>query len=125
MDLRSNVDFLILALLGILSIGILVTYHPATKHLKYAVLIATWFFGSPHMVLTFYVCCVLAKKTGITQYLKMKYARCELFNRFTSQRDTEAESDADFMPDRLTNPGEYKPLLSNREGYTAAEPTDN
>ena len=77
------------------------------------------------MVLTFYVCYVLAKKAGITQYLKMKYARCELFNRFTSQRDTEAESDADFMPDRLTNPGEYKPLLSNREGYTAAEPTDN
>ena len=117
-DLRNNVDFLILALLGILSIGLLfVTYHPVIKHFKYAVLITTLFLGSPHMVLTFYVCYVLAKKAGITQYLKMKYARCELF---TSQRDMEAESDGDFMPDRLTNPGEYRPLLSSRE-----EPTDS
>ena len=69
-NLRNNVDFLILALLGILSIGIPVTYHPAIKHFKYAVLIATLFFGTPHMVLTFYVCYVLAKKAGITQYLK-------------------------------------------------------
>ena len=35
----------------------------------------------------------------------------------------EAESDTDFLPDRLINPGEYEPVLPTAEENTAAELT--
>ena len=45
--------------------------------------------------------------------------------RHTSEveEDVEAESDTGSLPDRLTNPGEYEPVLPTTEEHTAAELT--
>ena len=34
------------------------------------------------------------------------------------------ECDTDSLPDRLINPGKYKPVLPTTEEHTAAKPTD-
>ena len=41
-----------------------------------------------------------------------------------AQADVEAETDADYQPDRLTNSEEYEPVLPNTE-HTVAEPTES
>ena len=46
-------------------------------------------------------------------------------HRGQAEADTEAESDTGSLPDRLINPGEYKPVLQVRREHTAAEPTED
>ena len=82
------------------------------------------------MILIFYICLKLAKKTGITQCLKRKYKtlkRCVQATKPTSEAeaDVEAESDTDSLPDQLINLGEYEPVLPTTEEHTAAEHTEN
>ena len=69
------------------------------------------------MILIFYIFYKLAKKTGITHYLKRKYKalkKCIGAARHTGQAeaDVEAQADNDSLPGRLINPGEYHPVLS-------------
>ena len=80
----------------------------------------------PHMVLILYIFYVLAKKTGITQWLKKKFKtlkRCVQSPRHTNEAeaDVEAESDTGSLPDRLINPGEYEPVLPTTEEHEATE----
>ena len=117
----TTVDILILFLVEMLS---LVTINSTPKHFTYAILILTLLLGVPHMVLTFYICHILAKKVGITQYLKRKYKTFVQGIR-NMKTDIEDESCTDSLPDRLVNPGEYEPLLPTTEEHTAAELTVN
>ena len=41
-----------------------------------------------------------------------------------AEADVETESDTVSVPDRLINPGEYKPVLPTREEHTAVEDKD-
>ena len=123
----NNVDIVVLFLLEIL---IFVTSSSASPLLTYFILGTTLLLLVPHMVLIFYICHKLAKKTGITQCLKRGYKtlkRCVHPTRTTSEAeaDVEAESDTGFLPDRLMNPGEYEPVLLTTEEHTAAEFTEN
>ena len=118
-NFMNNVDIVTLVLLEIL---ILFT--------AYIILETTVLLLIPHMILIFYICHKLAKKIGITQYLKRKYKtlkRCVQTTRPTSEakKDVEVESDTDSLPDRLINPGEYEPVLPTTEEHTAAELTEN
>ena len=45
--------------------------------------------------------------------------------RPTSEADVGYESDTSFLPDRLINPEEYKPVLPTTEEHTASELTEN
>ena len=117
----TTVDILILFLVEMLS---LVTINSSPKHFTYAILILTLLLGVPHMVLIFYICHLLAKKAGITQYLRRKYKTFVQGIRDT-ETDIEDESCTDSLPDRLINPGEYEPLLPTTEEHTAAEFTVN
>ena len=122
----NNVDIAILFLLEILTFAAI---SPVPDSLAYLILASTLLLGVPHMVLIFYLCCKLTKKTRISQSLKRKYRtlkRCALATVLTSQADTDvdAESDtADFLPDRLINQGEYEPVLPIREEHIAANPS--
>ena len=63
----------------------------------------------------------VVKVTGIAQYLKMKCAAARM------ARDGEVEEepqDIGSLPDRLVNPGNYKPQFYTPKGHTAAEPTE-
>ena len=63
----------------------------------------------------------VAKVTGIAQYLRMKCAAA----RVAHHAEVEVEpQDIGSMPDRLLNPGEYKPHVYTPKGHTAAEPTE-
>ena len=42
-----------------------------------------------------------------------------------AEADVEAGSDHDSLPDRLINPGDYKPVLPTTEEHKAAELTEN
>ena len=63
-------------------------------------------------------------KAGITQYLKRILKRCVQAISL-AQKDMEAQSDTDSLPDRLINPGEYEPVLPTTEEPTAAELTED
>ena len=104
----NNVDIVVLVLLEML---IFVTSSSASQLLAYSILGATLLLLVPHMMLIFYICHKLAKKIGITQYLKRMYKtlkRCVQATRHTSEveEDVEAESDTGSLPDRLIIPGE-------------------
>ena len=74
LNYMSNVDYLVLTLLELLSIGVnLAVHHTGLATFGRVVLVATLILGVPHMVLIFYICYVLAKKAGITQCLNRKY----------------------------------------------------
>ena len=124
-NLSNNVDIWMLGLLGMLSLAFLIaTIYPWTQTSKYCVVEIVLLLGVPHMVLIFYICYVLANKLGITECLKRKYKslkRCVLAIRCTSpaKPDVEAEPDIDSLPDRLINPGAYRPLLQNFEAIAA------
>ena len=82
---------------------------------------------APHMLLIFYICYMLAKKTGITQCLQMKYNTWRicaqiLIQTSKAEADVEAESDTGSLPDLLVNPEDYEPLLPTTKEHTAAEP---
>ena len=73
-NLSNNVDIWMLGLLAILSLAFLIeTIYPETQTSRYSLVAILLLLGVPHMVLIFYICYVLAKKVGITQYLKRKY----------------------------------------------------
>ena len=115
----TTVDILILFLVEMLS---LVTINSTPQ--RFTISMLTLLLGIPHMLLIFYICHILAKKTGITQYLRRKYKTFVQVIRNT-ETDVESESDTGSLPDRLINPGEYEPLLPTTEKQTAAEPTES
>ena len=113
-----------------LSAVILVSaYHPPAKEEAAFYVLATVLpLLIPHMVLTVYICYVLAKKAGFTECLIRKLKTLKrLVNRYTVQTeaDVEATSNTGSLPDRLINPGEYEPLLSTGNEHTAADTTVN
>ena len=116
LNVRNNVDTVMLGLLALLSLAFLTeTNYPDTDSSAQSILVTTLLLGVPHMVLILYICYVLAKKANITQCLKRKYEslkRCLLAVWCTNQAegDVEAESDSDSLPDRLVNPEEYEPV---------------
>ena len=123
----NNVDIVILFLLEIL---ILVTSTSGSLLLAYIILATTLLLLIPHMILIFYICHKIAKRIGITQFLKTKYKtlkRCLQATRPNSEAeaDVETESDTGSLPDRLINPGEYEPVLPTTKEHTAAESTEN
>ena len=120
----NNIDVVILFLLEIL---ILATSNPASKLLTHLFLGSTLLLLIPHIVLIFHICHELAKKAGITQCLKRNYTTLKRCVRATTDQDVadvETESDIDFLPDRLINPGEYEPVQPTTE-HTAAKPTED
>ena len=126
LNFMNNVDILILFLLEIFILG---TSNFTSDLLRCIILVSTLLLLIPHMVLIFYIFHKLAKKAGITQYLKREYKalkKCMQVIRHTGQTeaDVEAQSDTDSLPDRLINPGEYEPLPTTEE-HTAAELTED
>ena len=120
----TTVDILILFLVGMLSLA---TTNSTTKHFTYQFLASSLVLGIPHVVLLLYICCELAKKAGITEYLRRKYKllkRCVQATRCTRYTDVQPESDTSSLPDRLVNPGDYEPVVPTEE-HVAAEPTGN
>ena len=74
LNYMSNVDYLILTLLEIVSFEVLFSaFHTATEDWMHQTSVTTILLCTPHLVLLFCICCVLAKKAGITQCLKIKY----------------------------------------------------
>ena len=125
LNVMNNVDIVILFLLEIL---IFVSSTSASSRLStYLILGSTLLLLVPHMILIFYICHKLAKKLGITQSLKRIYKTCIQTTRPQSEAEVDvvAESDADSLPDRLINPGEYEPVLPTREEHSTAEPTED
>ena len=123
----NNVDIAILFLLEIL---MLPTSNLTSDYLTYSILGSALLLLIPHMVLIFYIFHKLAKKTGITQYLKRKYKalkRCIEAAGHTGQAeaDVETQSDTASPPDQLINPGEYEPVLSTMKEHTTAESAEN
>jgi len=121
-NFSNNADILILVLLATLSVELLVAaYYLVSAHVfVYYVLVTTMLLGVPHMVLILYICYVLAKKVGITQYLKRKcehLKRCVQSPRHTSQAEADVEADTDSLPDRLLNPERYEPVLPTTEEH--------
>ena len=128
-DFRNNVDVLILAVLMVISAELLVlAFDPPTTepYVTGYALGSTLMLSVPHMVLILYIWYLLAKKVGITQFLKGKYnslkARVQA-TRHTSQ--AEDNMDTGSLPDRVINPGEYEQLSPTANRHTAAEPTDD
>ena len=131
LNLSNNIDYLILTLLGTISIELIkASYNIQTVAFRQYFLVSMLLVGVPHIVLIFCICYMLAKKAGIIQCLKRKYetlkARVQA-TRHASQAvtDMEAESDTGSLPDRLINPGEYEPVLLSTEEHTVAEATEN
>ena len=124
---RNNVDIFMLGLLAILSLTFLTeTNYPRSNSSTLLILLTTLLLGVPHMVLIFYICYMLSKKTGITQWLKKNFKmlkRCILAAN-QLEADVEAEPGTGSLPDRLLNPEEYEPLPPTTEEHTAAEHTE-
>jgi len=130
-NFRDNVDFLTLVLLEVLSLTFAVEINfPASDLFTYCILISILLLGTPHVILIFYVCYHLAKKTGFTQYLKRK---CKALQRNvftsdpTSQAETNVEADQDTysLPDRLISPVEYESVLPTTVKFLAPESTES
>ena len=124
LNYMSNVDYLILTLLEIVSFEVLFSaFHTATEDWMRQTLVTTILLCTPHIVLIFYICYVLAKKVGITQCLKKKYETVKSCVKATRQAETnvDTESDAGSLPDRLINPGEYEPMILTTEEHTSTD----
>ena len=126
----NNIDFLILILLEILSLTfVLDTNFPASNLFTYCILVSVLLLGIPHIIMVFYVCFHLVKKTGLVPYLKEK---CKALKRYIctfnpanqANMNMEAQSVTDSLPDWLINPEEYKPLPTVEKNITA-ELTEN
>ena len=128
MNLSNNVDILALVLLAGMSVELCIAtnFLAVPQVFAYYALVTILLLLVPHMVLIFYICYLLAKKTGITQCLKKKFKAlksCVQGIRHTSQveADVEAESITSSLPDRLINPGEYEPVLPTGEEHETTE----
>ena len=122
MNLCNNVDSLTLVLLVGLSVELCIAANfIAVQVFAYYALVTILLLLVPHMVLIFYICYLLAKKTGLTQCLKKKFKTLKSCMQGTGHtRQVEAdESITSFLPDRLINPGEYEPVLSTTEEHDA------
>ena len=64
----------------------------------------------------------LANMTGITQYLKRKFAALKIATMNQNEAKAELRSPTDSLPDRLLNPDDYEPSLYIPQGH--AEPTE-
>ena len=71
-----------------------------------------------------YICHILTRKAGITQYLRRKYKTFVQAIKHTGT-DVEDEPCIDSLPDRLISPEEYEPLLPTTDQHTAAEATED
>ena len=119
LNLMNNVDIAILFLLEMLTLVV----HNSTLYLASTILGSTLLLLIPHMVLIFYICHKLGKKTGITQCLKRKYDNLRGCTRCTNQAETDVEAGTGSLPDRLINPGDYEPvLIPTTEENIVAEP---
>ena len=126
-NFRNNVDIFMLGLLAILSLTFLTeTNYPGSNSSTLSILLTTLLLGVPHMVLIFYICYMLSKKAGITQWLKKNFKTLKRCVLATNQLEAgvEAEPGTGSLPDRLINPGEYEPLPPTTEEHTAAEHTE-
>ena len=125
MNWCNNVDILTLVLLVGLSVELCIAANniAVPQVFAYYALATTLLLLVPHMVLIFYICYLLAKKTGITQCLKKKFKTLKSCMQGTEHtRQVEAdESNTSSLPDRLINPGEYEPVLSTTEEHDATE----
>ena len=124
LNYMSNVDYLILTLLEIVSFEVLFSaFHTATEDWMHQTLVTTILLCTPHLVLLICICCVLAKKADIIQCLKIKYETVKNCVQATRQAETnvEAESDAGSLPDRLINPGKYEPMILTIEEHTSTD----
>ena len=122
-NFRTSIDILIFALLEILTVELLFSVnHAAIPEFIYYIFGSVLLLSVPHVVLIFYICCVLANKAGITQCLKGKVKRWLQSKRRKSQAEThvEAETDTGSLPDRLINPDDYEPVLPTGK-HTAVE----
>ena len=127
LNIRNNIDYLVLTLLEIFSAEVLLAVlHVGLSFPRY-VLVSALLFSVPHMVLILYVCYVLGMKAGITQFLRKIYETLKRWVQAISlaQKGMEAESDTDCLPDRLINPEEYEPVLPSAEEHTVAELTED
>ena len=125
LNFMNNIDIVILFLLEIF-----LSNTSSSPLLADFIQVTTLLLLVPHMILIFFICHKLAKKTGITQCLKRvckTLKRCMQATRPTSEAeaDVEAESDTGSLPDRLIHPEEYEPLLPTTEERIAAEPTED
>ena len=128
-NLGNNVDILIIASLGTSVLLVLLGFHfhltaPAVLYHALAIVLL---LGVPHIILILYLCNKLANKLGITECLKRKWKhlkRCVLATGYARQAEADVETtlDTGSLPDRLTNPEDYGPLLLTTEEHTAVEP---
>ena len=121
----TNADILVLFLFELFSLA---TNKPSEAFFTYfsTILLSALLLYVPHMALIFYICYMLAKKVGIAQYLQVKYktlTTCLQTKRHTDEAEADVETtlDTGSLPDRLVNPGEYRPLLLTTEEHTDAE----
>ena len=128
----NNVDVLILASLGTSALLLLLAFyfHLTASAAFYLCLVIVLLLGVPHLVLILYICSKLAKKLGITEFLKRKgrfLYRCVLATRYARQYEADVETDSvtNSLPDRLVNPGEYEPVQSTTEEHTDYKGTIN
>ena len=130
---NNNADFTVLVLLALTLLAFLVVmYRPSASTFARQLSISALLICIPHLVLIFYICYDLAKRAGITQYMKKKYHTLKTYMLPTRCRwqakthvDDEAESDTGSLPDRLINPEEYEPVLTTAGEHTAAETTES
>ena len=111
-NLRNNVDFSILILLEILSLTFVIEINfPASDLFTYCIFTSVLLLGIPHIIMIFYVCYHLVKKTGLAQCLEEKYKDLKRYICTSNQIeiDVESQSDTDSLPDRLIHPAEYEP----------------
>ena len=119
LNLMNNVDIAILFLLEMLT----VVLHSSLEYQSFIIPGSTLLLLIPHMVLIFYICHKLAKKSGIIQCLKRKYDNLRGCTRCTNQAETDVEAGTGSLPDRLINPGDYEPvLIPTTEENIVAEP---
>ena len=123
----NNVDIVVLFLLEML---LFVTSTSVSPYLTYFILGTTLLLLVPHMILIFCIFHKVAKKIGITQCFKTKYKNVKKYVQtithiHQAEADVETESDTGPLPDRLINPGEYRPLLPSTEVHTTAEHTED
>ena len=122
-NFSNNVTIVIFVLLVVTSLVMLnATYNSAVNIFTSSVLMSILLLCLPHMILIFYICYQIAKKTGFTQCLTKNYTTLKGYlltfqGTRQSETDLQAEFDISTLPDRLINPGEYEPLLPTRERH--------
>ena len=123
LNYRNNVDILTLALLTIFSLIFPISlYHFDTASPSWSALILILLIGVPHMILILFLGYKLAKIFGITHHLKRRYIDLKSWVVAVGYNfQTQAVREADSLPDRMINPGEYEPLLPPAKGQSTCQ----